>query len=98
MNSLTSKQNSYLRSKAHHLKPVVTLGSAGLTEGVINEIENAVEHHELIKIKIHTGDRDELKETAEQISKKTKSELVQIIGHTAIIYRPAKKPVIKLPK
>jgi RNA-binding protein len=94
---LTSKQNSYLRSKAHHLKPVVMLGSAGLTEGVMNEIENAVEHHELIKIKINTGDRDELKETAEQISKKTKSELVQIIGHTAIIYRKAKKPVIKLP-
>ena len=73
------------------------LGSAGLTEGVLNEIENAVEHHELIKIKINTGDRDELKEIAEQISKKTNSELVQIIGHTAIIYRPAKKPGIKLP-
>ena len=94
---LTSKQRSFLRSQAHHLKPVVTLGSAGLTEGVMNEIKLAVEHHELIKIKIHTGDRDELKEAAEQISKKSNSELVQIIGHIAIIYRPAKKPVLKLP-
>ena len=97
MKSLTSKQRSFLRSKAHSLKPVVTLGSAGLTEGVMNEIKIAVEHHELIKIKINTGDRDELKELAEKISEKTSSVLVQIIGHIAIIYRQAKKPVIKLP-
>ena len=97
MKPLTSKQRSYLRSKAHSLKPVVILGAAGLTEAVLNEIENAVAHHELIKVKINAGDRDELKEMANSMCEHTKSELVQVIGHIAVLYRKAKKPVITLP-
>jgi len=94
---ITEKQKCFLRSRAHPLKPVVTAGNAGITEGVLNEINLALSHHELIKIRIGGAGRVELKNMAEQIRKKTDACLVQIIGHIAILYRPAKKPVIQLP-
>ena len=56
---LTNKQKQYLKGLAHSLKPVVQLGGNGLTEGVLAEIDNALSHHELIKVKVPTDDRDE---------------------------------------
>ena len=56
--SLNKKQIQYLKGLAHSLKPVVLLGSNGLTEAVIAEIDFALNHHELIKIKIPTDDRE----------------------------------------
>ena len=53
--NLSTKQKQHLKGLAHPLKPVVLLGSNGLTEGVLAEIEQALEHHELIKVKIATG-------------------------------------------
>lgn len=55
--NLSTKQKQHLKGLAHPLKPVVLLGSNGLTEGVLAEIEQALEHHELIKVKIATEDR-----------------------------------------
>ena len=52
--NLSTKQKQHLKGLAHPLKPVVLLGSNGLTEGVLAEIEQALEHHELIKVKIAT--------------------------------------------
>jgi len=95
--SITPKQKSFLRSQAHSLKPVVTAGSAGLTEAVIKEIVLALEHHELIKVKISCGDRHERADIIEKICQKTHCEKVQSIGHIAVVYLPAKKPTIKLP-
>lgn len=95
--SITDKQILFLRKSCHHLKPVVTVGSAGLTENVIAEVDLALSHHELIKMKINTGDRDERKEMIDKIIAATKATLVQTIGHTASFYRKADKPVIKLP-
>ena len=54
--NLSTKQKQHLKGLAHPLKPVVLLGSNGLTEGVLAEIEQALEHHELIKVKIATED------------------------------------------
>lgn len=48
--NLSTKQKQHLKGLAHPLKPVVLLGSNGLTEGVLAEIEQALEHHELIKV------------------------------------------------
>ena len=56
--NLSTKQKQHLKGLAHPLKPVVLLGSNGLTEGVLAEIEQALEHHELIKVKIATEDRE----------------------------------------
>lgn len=95
--SLAANQKRHLRALAHNLKPVVLVGNAGITEGVINEINSSLEHHELIKVRISGVDRDERSASINSICTQTNSELVNSIGHIAILYRPAKKPQIKLP-
>ncbi len=95
---LTNKQKKYLRSAAHSLKPVVMVGSAGLTDAVINETDSVLETHELIKAKINAETKDDRKKIVQQIVKQTDAVLIQIIGHIAILYRPRKKnPEILLP-
>lgn len=96
--AITNKQIKFLREKCHHIKPVITVGNAGLTENVMAEIGLALNHHELIKMKINAGDREERKTMIDKIVSETAASLVQTIGHTASIYREAEKPIIKLPK
>lgn len=95
---LTNKQKQHLKGLAHSLKPVVLLGNNGLTEGVIAEIEQALEHHELIKVKIAAEDRDTKKLIVDAIVRESKAANVQVIGSTLVLYRPAKEPNIKLPR
>lgn len=95
--SITDKQIIFLRKSCHHLKPIVTVGAAGLTDNVMSEIELALSHHELVKMKLN-GDSSERKAMTVKIVAETGAVLVQTIGHTASFYREAKKPVIKLPK
>ncbi|MFT6267228.1 MAG: RNA-binding protein [Alphaproteobacteria bacterium] len=95
---LTNKQKQYLKGLAHPLKPVVQLGGNGLTEGVIAEIDSALSHHELIKVKVPSDDRDEKTLIMDAIVGETKSQKVQSIGHVLVIYKPSKEPIIKLPK
>ena len=94
---LTPKQNRYLRGLAHTLKPVVMVGGAGISAGVINETANSLAHHELIKVRISGLDRNERQQSAAYLAEQTQSELVTLIGHIAVLYRAAKKPQIKLP-
>ena len=95
--TLTSKQKSYLRGLAHKLKPVVMIGNAGITENIIQEIDSSLSHHELIKVRISGMERNDRENTAVELCKKTDSELVTTIGHIAVLFRPSKKPQIKLP-
>ena len=92
--NLSTKQKQHLKGLAHPLKPVVMLGGNGLTEGVLAEIELALEHHELIKVKIASEDR----ETKQLIVRETKACNVQVIGNTLVLYRPAKERKITLPR
>ena len=85
--SLNNKQIRFLRAQAHSLKPVVLIGNAGLTDNVINEINIALEDHELIKVRVNADDRDDKKAMIEKISRQTESEHVQSIGHIGIFYR-----------
>ncbi len=97
--SLNNKQNRFLRAQAHSLKPVVLIGGAGLTDNVVNEINHALEDHELIKVRVNADDREDKKLMIEQISRQTESEMVQTIGHIGIFYRQNKKdPKISFPK
>lgn len=75
-----------LRAAAHHLSPVVMLGQKGLTENVLAEIQHALDHHELIKIKI-AAPREERKDIIANIVVETNATLVQTIGQTASLYR-----------
>lgn len=83
MNPIEKKK---LKALAHPLNPVVIVGQAGLTPAVINEINHALDAHELIKVKIR-AERDERNIIKEQICAETKAELVQAIGQIAVIYR-----------
>ena len=96
--TLTNKQTQYLKGLAHSLKPIVQLGANGLTEGVIAEIDQALSHHELIKVKIPSDDRAEKTLIMDAIIGETKSHKVQAIGHVLVIYKPSKEPKISLPK
>ena len=97
--SLSKNQIKFLRSKCHDLKPVVMLGQKGLTEAVLNELDIALDHHELIKIKLSMEDRDARKQVIDEICRQCEAEEVQSIGKTLSIYRANKKdPVIHLPK
>jgi len=83
---LSSKQRKFLRSKAHHLKPVVIIGKADIKQSLIDTVEECLNSHELIKIKFnsHKESKDEF---VNHVSKETSSECVGIIGNTAIIFR-----------
>jgi RNA-binding protein len=96
--AVNDKQKRYLKGLAHSLKPVVMLGDKGLTENVLNEIDNALSHHELIKVRVSGQERAERLEMLNSIAEQTSSDLVLVIGHIGGFYRPAKEPVIQLPK
>lgn len=83
MNPIEKKK---LKAQAHPLNPVVLIGQAGLTAAVMNEINLALDAHELIKVKIR-AERDERSAIREQICAETHAELVQSIGQVAVLYR-----------
>ncbi len=96
---ITAAQKRFLRSKAHHLKPVVMVGQHGLSKNVMHEINLALDVHELIKVKLSVGDREEKKKILGEVISNSKAELIQSIGHVAVLFRRNhKKPKIKLPK
>lgn len=98
MSQLSKTQSKFLRSKAHSLKPVVMIGDKGLTENVLEEINIALNHHELIKVKIRTEEREDKKAIIDAICKETKAQEVQVIGHVLALYRRSDDPKIILPK
>ena len=83
MNSADKKK---LRAEAHSLKPVVMIGQSGLTAGVLNELDQALNTHELLKIKIR-AERDDRKLISAQLCAETGAELIQSIGQIAVLYR-----------
>ncbi len=95
--SLTGKQKHYLRGLAHGRKPVVAIGSAGLTDAVVAEIDNALNHHELLKLKLPAADRAQRDRLLQEICGQTRACLVQLIGRTGVIYRRGDPPRIELP-
>lgn len=97
--NLSTKQKQHLKGLAHPLKPVVMLGNNnGLTEGVLAEIEQALEHHELIKVKIASEDRETKTLIVDAIVRETGACNVQVIGKTLVLYRPTKERKISLPR
>ena len=96
--ALTNNQIKHLRGLAHPIKPVVMIGQHGLTETVMKEIHIALDFHELIKVRISGGDRDERKQIIEKIRNATEAELVQSIGNIAVLFlRNQKKPKVVVP-
>ncbi|WP_163930297.1 ribosome assembly RNA-binding protein YhbY [Paraferrimonas sp. SM1919] len=96
--NLTNKQKQHLKGLAHSLKPVVLLGANGLTEGVLAEINIALDHHELIKVKVASEDRELKNAVIDAIVRETAAVKVQTIGHILVLFRPSEKKKIVLPK
>jgi len=85
---LTTKARAALKARAHALEPVVRVGHAGVTGAMVAEIDRALEAHELIKVKIGEGDRDERGTHAETIATRTGAAVVQRVGRVLILWRP----------
>ena len=93
MEKLKGFQRKYLRGLAHRLKPVVFIGQKGLTAEVLLSAEQALESHELIKVKfIDFKEKEQKAELSGLLGSKTGSEIVGIIGHTVIFYRQQSDP------
>lgn len=99
---LTNSQKKFLRKRGHALSPVIYIGKEGLSGTVAAAIDEALNHHELIKVKIINTDKLTKHEAAEQIPVQSGSTLVQLIGKTLLLYRPStdrkKEERIRLPK
>lgn len=84
---LTGKQKRFLRSKAHHLQPLFQIGKHGLTESVIEQIEEALEAKELIKVNILQNCGEDKNDIATQLSEREGLEVVQVIGNVLVLYK-----------
>ena len=96
--TLSNKPKQHLKGLAHSLKPVVQLGNNGLTEGVLAEIEGAINHHELIKVKIPSDDKEEKSLIMDAIVRETGAVKLQTIGHVLVLFKQSDEKKIELPK
>lgn len=97
--SLTSSQKRYLRGLAHAIKPIIQIGNKGITAALTTEFSLALDHHELVKVRLAGEDRAARAEQITDLGAAAKAELVQSIGKTACFYRRnAEAPKIALPK
>lgn len=94
---LTGKQKRYLRSEAHHLKAIFQVGKDGVSANQIKGIEEALEAQEMIKVKLLDSCPDDVNSVAVEISMQTKAEVVQIIGHTVVLYKKSQQGIYRLP-
>jgi len=96
---LTGAQRRHLRSLGHHLDPVVQIGKLGLTSSVVVAVEEALERHELVKVRVGTECPDDRHEIAERLAPTVKGQLAQVLGRTMLIYRRhPREAKIQLPK
>lgn len=80
------------RAIAHKLNPIVTIGANGITDNIKLELDRALNDHELVKIKVNIGDRDDRTATIDELAAHCSAEIVQTIGRTATLLRPTENP------
>lgn len=95
---LTGKQRRYLRALGHPLAVTVQLGRGGLSEGAVAAVSQALDDHELIKVKLLESAGLDRHQAAAELAGATKSEIAQVLGNTMLLYRARKEdPQIELP-
>ncbi|MCB1606215.1 MAG: ribosome assembly RNA-binding protein YhbY [Xanthomonadales bacterium] len=95
---LSNSQRRYLRGLAHHLKVIVMIGSKGLSETVLKELDRALLDHELVKVKVGAADREDRAGMIKAMAEASQAEIVQSIGHTVCLYRAhPENPQLALP-
>ena len=97
--ALSKTQIRYLRSLAHDLSPLVLLGNKGATAAVVKELNQTLDIHELVKVKLSGGDKDEREAQIEFLVSGTQAEQIHQIGHVVVLFRRnADEPKIALPR
>jgi RNA-binding protein len=89
--TLTERQKKHLRKLGHDLHPIVLVGQRGLNPGVVEELNLALEHHELVKLRARVGDRDSRDAILSELARLTESEFVYRIGNVGLFYRKNNK-------
>ena len=84
---MKGRERAELRSEAHHLTPLVHVGKEGLSATLITSLDDALRTHELVKVKLGRNADVKARDAAAALALATKSEVVQVIGHTATFYR-----------
>lgn len=96
--ALTNSQRRFLKGQAHPLKPVVTIGNAGLSDSLLEELDVQLESHELLKLRLRVDERDARDEFISRIVDASGAELVGRVGNVAILYRARRRdPRLTLP-
>ena len=95
---LTTSQKKYLRGIAHNINPMIIIGANGVTESLMKELESTLEHHEILKIRMASADRDDRKQIVDYILEQTGALLVQSIGKICVIYRQSDETELPLPR
>ena len=97
--ALSSSQIRYLRSLAHDLSPLILLGAKGATEAVVKELGLTLDIHELVKVKLSGGDKDERQAQIDVLVGGTQAEKIHQIGHVVVLFRRnVDEPKIALPR
>ncbi|AJY70973.1 ribosome assembly RNA-binding protein YhbY [Geobacter sulfurreducens] len=95
---LTGKQKRHLRGLGHSLAPVITIGKGEISEALVKETDEALEHHELIKVKILENCLLDRHEAAEELASACGADVAQVLGRTFLLFRRAQEPKLELPK
>lgn len=88
---MTSKQRAYLRSMATSLQPIFQVGKGEISENMTEQISNALEARELMKVKVLENSLYTAREAAEIIAEITGAEVVTVIGNKFVLYRVSEK-------
>ncbi len=95
---MTGKQRSYLKSLGHNLKPLSQVGKDGITENYLNDLNQLLEDHELVKISFLESFAEPLEESAQEIIDRSDAEFIQLIGRKLLIYRQSRtNPMLEIP-
>ncbi len=89
--SLTEQQKKHLRGLGHKLKPVIMVGSKGLSKALLDEFERSIAHHELIKVKLSVGDHETRDQAIAALCEHSHAQLIQRVGNMALLFRKRKK-------
>lgn len=94
---LNRRQVCYLRGLAHPLNPLVQMGKGGYGIAFVKEVARNLKDHELVKVRMTTGDRAEFYQLSDQLAQETDATLVQQIGRMVVLYRRGEEPKIRIP-
>lgn len=93
--ALTNKQARQLRGLAQHLDPVINIGKADISDGLVKQTDQALEAHELVKCSVQNGSSLTVSEAADALAEQVNAELVQVIGRKFVLYRESSRDDIE---